>query len=81
MLPIPTFVAAHDSSSACHRPEFDLGNPDIRSLPVAALAIAIALASWRDGGASVLPDGGCAVRPGAGDNGGTPFDCREFSDD
>jgi len=57
MLPIPTFVAAHDSSSACHRPEFDLDNPDIRSLPVAALAIAIALASRRRCQRPALLDG------------------------
>ncbi len=80
MLPIPTFGAAHGPSSARVRPEFDLSDPDVRSLPVATLAIAIALASRRDGGASVLPDGGCTVRLGAGDSGGTPFDCREPSD-
>jgi hypothetical protein len=60
MVPLPAFEGARGPSSDGRRPEFDPADPDIRSLPLAALALAVALASRCHGHCSEL-----ALRGGA----------------
>lgn len=57
MFPLPAFEAARPLTPAVRRPALDPEDPELRSVPIVVLALAVALASRRDRSDLLCRDG------------------------